>query len=272
MEDNADRARDLLAARREHSKGQGNFPTPEPHFGMRDERPEDREPSDLPKDRDDRSAPKGDVPVGQEDRNPGLETRVPPGPPARANPPGGMELARQEIRRPGAGRPGAKAERTTPRPNARRSSAAKREATRGERPRSQGRPEPGRAAKDTEKNAKRRAGEARIAKRPTAVLRRRTPAPVRRASGLTAAPRRTAKTAPPERGAGDRRAPGRVTGSRGGRSGNVQRTTARARGSVKPPTKRAAKGAGPDRTQVTAQGGKKASRRSSAGKGRSGRR
>ena len=240
MEDNADRARDLLAARREHSKGQGNFPTPEPHFGMRDERPEDREPSDLPKDRDDRSAPKGDVPAGQEDRNPGLETRVPRARPVRANPPGGMELVKREIGRDETQRPGAKAPRAAQRPNARRSSAAKREATRGERP--------------------------------APAARRRTAAPVRRASGLTAAPRRTAKTAPREGAAGDRRSAGRSSGGRGGRSGNVQRTAARARGSVKPLTKRAAKGAGPDKTQGTAQGGKKGSRRTSAGRGRAGRR
>ncbi len=56
MQDNAERARDLLAARREHSKGQGNFPTPEPHMGLRDERPEDREPRDLPKAKDDLTA------------------------------------------------------------------------------------------------------------------------------------------------------------------------------------------------------------------------
>ena len=272
MEDSATRARDLLAARREHSTGQGNFPIPEPHFGLRDERPEDREPSDLPKDRDDRSAPKGDVPAGQADRNPGLETRVPPPGATRANPPGGMELARRETSDNAASRGDRRPRRDPPRPNARRSSAAKREATRGERPRSQGRREPGQAAKDTEKNAKRRAGEARTAKRPTPVVRRRTPAPVRRPSGLAAAPRRTAKTAPPERGAGNRRAAGRTMGGRGGRSGNVQRTAARARGSLKPLTKRAAKGAGPDTTQGTAQGGKKASGRTSAGRGRAGRR
>lgn len=266
MEDSAARARDLLAARREHSKGQGNFPTPEPHFGMRDERPEDREPRDLPKERDDRSAPKGDVPVGQEDRNPGFETRVPRTAAPSADPAGSMEHAKREVGRPGAGGDGGRSRREIPRPNARRSSAARREATRRERPRRQGRPEPGRAAKDTEKNAKRRAGEARAAKR-TAAVPRRTTSPVRRAAGLTAAPRRTAKTAPPEqRSVGGRR------GSGAGRSGNVQRTAARTRGSAKPLTKRAAKSAGPNATRATAQGGKKASRRTSAGKGRSGRR
>lgn len=234
MQDNAERARDLLAARREHSKGQGNFPTPEPHMGMRDERPEDREPRDLPKAKDDRSAPKGDVPVGQEDRNPDLVTRVPRGGGREPNPPGGMELVEGSLERP-------KREARPARPNARRSSAAKREVMRDERPRRRGRVEPGTAAKDTEKNAKRRAGESR-ARKPTA-----TPA---RAARTTRAPMQ-----PPSRA-----------------SGNTQRTAARARGSTKPLTKRAAKSAGPDATQSTAQGGKKASRRTSAGRGRAGRR
>lgn len=234
MQDNAERARDLLAARREHSKGQGNFPTPEPHMGMRDERPEDREPRDLPKAKDDRSAPKGDVPVGQEDRNPDLVTRVPRGGGREPNPPGGMELVEGSLERP-------KREARPARPNARRSSAAKREVMRDERPRRRGRVEPGTAAKDTEKNAKRRAGESR-ARKPTA-----TPA---RAARTTRAPMQ-----PPSRA-----------------SGNTQRTAARARGSTKPLTKRAAKSAGPDATQSTAQGGQKASRRTSAGRGRAGRR
>ena len=240
--DNADRARDLLAARREHSKGQGNFPTPEPHMGLRDERPEDREPRDVPKSRDDRTAPKGDVPVGQEDRNPDLETRVPRGGGREPDPPGGMELVEREAERP-------KREPRPARPNARRSSAAKRDATRDERrverPRRRARVEPGPAAKDTEKNAKRRAGATRARKRGEA--------------GVTPAARRSA---PARRAV--RPAP-RATG-------NTQRAAAAARGSAKPLTKRAAKAAGPDATQPTAQGGKKANRRTSAGQGRAGRR
>jgi hypothetical protein len=238
MQDNAERARDLLAARREHSKGQGNFPTPEPHMGLRDERPEDREPRDLPKAKDGRTAPKGDAPVGQEDRNPDLVTRVPRGGGREPNSPGGMELVEGSLERP-------KREARPARPNARRSSAAKREVmrevTRDERPRHRGLVEPGTAAKDTEKNAKRRAGESR-ARKPTA-----TPA---RAARTTRAPMQPQSRA----------------------SGNTQRTAARARGSTKPLTKRAAKSAGPDATQSTAQGGKKASRRTSAGRGRAGRR
>ncbi|HKY50513.1 MAG TPA: hypothetical protein VJP45_04590, partial [Candidatus Limnocylindria bacterium] len=68
-------ARRTLKARREHSKGDGNFPRVEPGAEMLDERPEDREPRDLPKARDDRSAPKGNVTVGQDDRNPDLVAR-----------------------------------------------------------------------------------------------------------------------------------------------------------------------------------------------------
>ena len=234
MQDNAERARDLLAARREHSKGQGNFPTPEPHMGLRDERPEDREPRELPKAKDDRSAPKGDVPVGQEDRNPDLVTRVPRGGGREPNPPGGMELVVGSLERP-------KREARPARPNARRSSAAKREVMRDERPRRRGRVEPGTAAKDAEKNATRRAGESRA---------RKTTATPARAARTTRAP-----TRPPSRA-----------------SGNTQRTAARARGSTKPLTKRAAKSAGPDATQSTAQGGKKKNRRTSAGRGRAGRR
>ena len=246
MARNAERARDLLAARREHSKGQGNFPTPEPHMGLRDERPEDREPRDLPKARDDRSAPKGDVPIGQDDRNPDLVTRVPRATGRDPNPPGGMELVERDVQRP-------KREPSPARPNARRSSAAKRDATRNERrverPRRAARTEPGPAAKDTEKNAKRRAGESRAGKRGEA--------------GVTPAARRNA---PPPRAT--RAAPAR----RAAASGNTQRAAAKARGSAKPLTKRAARSAGPDATQSTAQGGKKANRRTSAGRGRSGRR
>lgn len=230
MKDNAEQARDLLAAHREHSKGQGNFPTPEPHMGLRDERPEDRKPRDLPKAKDDRSAPKGDVTAGQEERNPELETRVPRGGGREPNPPGGMELVEREVELP-------KSKARPARPNARRSSAAKRDAMRDERPRKRGRIEPGTAAKDAEKNAKRRAGESRARGTAPARPARPTRAPVRSRA-----------------------------------SGNTQRTAALARGSAKPLTKRAAKSAGPDATQSTAQGGKKANRRTSAGRGRAGRR
>src|SRR5687768_11724855 len=80
-------ARRVMKARREHSKGDGNFPTPEPSPQLvDDERPEDRLPRDIPKSRDDRSAPKGNITAGQDERNPNLETRDDqrPGPPSRA--------------------------------------------------------------------------------------------------------------------------------------------------------------------------------------------
>lgn len=79
-------ARRTLKARREHSKGDGNFPAPQPSAELVDEKPEDRSPRDLPKSRDDRSAPKGNITAGQDDRNPNLETRDDqrPGPPSRA--------------------------------------------------------------------------------------------------------------------------------------------------------------------------------------------
>jgi hypothetical protein len=69
-------ARRALKARREHSKGDGNFPSPERRADdLIQERPEDRSPRDVPKARDDRSAPKGNVTTGQADRNAGLEVR-----------------------------------------------------------------------------------------------------------------------------------------------------------------------------------------------------
>lgn len=79
-------ARRVLKARREHSKGDGNFPAPERSAELRDERPEDRMPRDIPKARDDRSAPKGNITAEQDDRNPNLEMADDqrPGPPSRA--------------------------------------------------------------------------------------------------------------------------------------------------------------------------------------------
>lgn len=79
-------ARRTLKARREHSKGDGNFPAPAPSAELVDEKPEDRTARDLPKARDDRSAPKGNATAGQDERNPNLETRDDqrPGPPSRA--------------------------------------------------------------------------------------------------------------------------------------------------------------------------------------------
>jgi hypothetical protein len=68
-------ARRTMKARREHSKGDGNFPSVDPGPDLIDERAEDRIPRDVPKSRDDRSAPKGNTSAGQLDRNPALEAR-----------------------------------------------------------------------------------------------------------------------------------------------------------------------------------------------------
>ena len=94
-------ARRALKARREHSKGDGNFPAPEPSASLLDERPEDREPRDIPKTRDDRSAPKGNITAGQDDRNPNLMTRDDqrPGPPSRAF---SLDAARDDAAMPDA--------------------------------------------------------------------------------------------------------------------------------------------------------------------------
>lgn len=115
-------AQRTLRARREHSKGDGDMPMVEPHRGLIDERPGDRMPHDVPKERDDRSAPKGNVTQGQRSRNPDLETRDDYEPRGRRAA-SGMDRARADA-----------VERNTPqrrspaRPTARRSSAAKRDA------------------------------------------------------------------------------------------------------------------------------------------------
>jgi hypothetical protein len=59
----------VLKARREHSKGDGNFPTPDPSDDLTAEAPRDREPEDVPKERDERTAPKGNETAGQRDRD-----------------------------------------------------------------------------------------------------------------------------------------------------------------------------------------------------------
>jgi len=111
-------ARRTLKARREHDKGDGNFPTPT-RLPI-DERPEDRLPEDLPKERDLRSAPKGNATAGQTDRNRDLEVRddYKPIRPRAATP---TEEAANMPRAP---------RKVAPRPTARRSSAAKRKARR----------------------------------------------------------------------------------------------------------------------------------------------
>lgn len=116
-----DERRRTLAARREHSKGDGNFPAPEPTAAVL-ERPEDRIPEDVPKEDDTRSAPKGNVTKGQQDRNPALETRDeyrPERPAPKSGFEEALEVADDTV-----------SDRAKPaaRPNARRSSAAKRAA------------------------------------------------------------------------------------------------------------------------------------------------
>ena len=114
------RARRALGARREHSKGDGNFPTPEPTAAIDEER-EDRTARDLPKSDDDRSAPKGNTPIGQAERNPEREVRDDFRPEPEREP-SGFKKAERAARAatPKAARPA--------RPTARRSSAAKRDA------------------------------------------------------------------------------------------------------------------------------------------------
>jgi len=116
-------ARRVLSARREHSKGDGNMPSAEPGPQLLDERPEDRGPRDLPKSRDDRSAPKGNTAAGQGDRNPDREVRDDFKPRRRGE--SGFSDAQRA-----ADVATAPKRRASARPTARRSSAAKRDALR----------------------------------------------------------------------------------------------------------------------------------------------
>ena len=120
----ADVAQQALFSRREHSKGDGNLPTAEPHPELIDERPRDRMPRDLPKERDDRSAPKGNVTRGQAARNPALEARDDYDP-ELPQPESGFERASAAAGRTVRPRRAASGAR----PKARRSSAAKRKVT-----------------------------------------------------------------------------------------------------------------------------------------------
>ncbi|MGH2378818.1 MAG: hypothetical protein ACRDGT_10125 [Candidatus Limnocylindria bacterium] len=175
-------AREALAAKREHSKGDGNFPRTAPRGVVRDEAPEDHMPRDVRKERDPRSAPKGAVTKGQEERNPDLELRDEAEPELKGRtPPSGFETAiaaaDEEIaaRRP---KPPAK------RPNARRSSAAKREATRRAPKRLQrrtGATTVPQAPKSSERSARRAAVERRpgVGKRRTGTAKTAKPKTVR---------------------------------------------------------------------------------------------
>lgn len=163
-----DEQRRTLAARREHSKGDGNFPDPEPTVTVM-ERAEDRTPEDLPKGRDRRSAPKGNVTKGQIDRNPTLEARD-DFRPELPTPESGFEEAldaAEEATSEAAPAPAA-------RPNARRSSSAKREALPKQRSRPPVEAKVGRAPKSAAKSGKRAAvaRRAQPGKRKTGAARR----------------------------------------------------------------------------------------------------
>jgi hypothetical protein len=171
-------ARRTLKARREHSKGDGNFPAPEPSPKLIDERPEDREPRDVPKSRDDRSAPKGNITAGQDDRNPNLETADDqrPGPPSRAF---SLDAARDAAAMPNAApraRPIAEAKRAE-KPKAERAPSMPKPKTRtvakrtGPRPRAQERTRAGSARGATKRAKPKRAMTKRAAPKRSAVKR-----------------------------------------------------------------------------------------------------
>lgn len=156
--------REALAARREHSKGDGNFPRTDPREPLQAEAPEDRTPRDLPKERDPRSAPKGDVSKGQKDRNPLLEIRDDAEPELKGlAPPSGFEEAIAAADETGAAR---RAKPRQKRPMARRSTSAKREALREKGPKRQRRRAPPQPVKGS------RAGAGASARRRSAPKRR----------------------------------------------------------------------------------------------------
>lgn len=231
-------ARRTLAARREHSKGHGNFPTPSPAADLVAERPEDRAPADLPKARDPRSAPKGNVTAGQADRNPNVEVRD-EFRPSLPTAPSGFERAKLAAdAAAGADEP------TTPRrPAARRSSAAKRQVLPASRTGGGRRalPEPGRAPRDAEKVAKRAAAERRAQARGSAavapsrerVSRATRTATARRAKKSRQASEEVARRRERARAAGRRQAarPARA----GGREPTKPRAAAQSRSRPKAP-------------------------------------
>jgi hypothetical protein len=160
-------ARRTLSARREHSKGDGNFP--EPEAAPIDERPEDRSPRDLPKAKDDRSAPKGNTTAGQGDRNPALEVRddYEPRRARRVKPP---VPARTPARR---------------KPRAARAAAPKRATTRASaKPQKAPRRKAGAASKGKRPNAQLRVAKARGSRKPATKRATRNSGP-RARSGAT---------------------------------------------------------------------------------------
>ena len=155
-------ARRTLKARREHSKGDGNFPAEEPGPQLLDERPEDRSPRDVPKEYDDRSAPKGNATKGQEARNPDLEVRDDFRSPRKIDS-GFTQAGRDAIRATSPSR----AQRAV-RPTARRSSSAKRKLTTRQRPRDRAKP----SVRQAPKSAQRSGQRAALARRPQIGKRR----------------------------------------------------------------------------------------------------
>lgn len=114
-----DEKRRTLAARREHSKGNGNFPEPEPTVTVL-ERPEDRMPEDLPKDPE---LPTPDSGFEMAARAADDATSEPVRPAARPN----------TRRAPSAKREAAPAKRARPRPEAKVTRAPKRSAKKAAR-------------------------------------------------------------------------------------------------------------------------------------------
>jgi hypothetical protein len=199
-------ARRVMKQRREHSKGDGNFPAPEPSPQlMDDERPEDREPRDLPKARDDRSAPKGNITAGQDDRNPDLDIRDDQRP-RRAGRASGMESARAAAAMP--------ASESRPRPIAEAKRAA---STAGQVKDAPGRPEkaekPRADRTPSMPKPRSRTVTKRTGERPTAT--ERTRGTTRRPTNLAKGKGAAVKRAPAKRAVANRATPKRAAPKRG---------------------------------------------------------
>jgi hypothetical protein len=240
-------ARRVMKARREHSKGDGNFPAPEPSPQlMDDERPEDRMPRDLPKARDDRSAPKGNITAGQDDRNPNLETSDDQrsGPPSRAF---SLDAARDAAAMPNAParpRPIAEAKRAGSTQGQVKDAPArpeKAEKPKADRTPSMPKPETRTVAKRTGTRPRAAEQTRGTTRRPTNLAKRKGAAVKRAPAKRAVANRATAKRAGPKRGSAKGAAPKRGTTKRAVRRGGTQRagTAARKRTAAKRTASRA---------------------------------
>jgi hypothetical protein len=221
-------ARRVMKARREHSKGDGNFPTPEPSPQLvDDERPEDRMPRDIPKSRDDRSAPKGNITAGQDERNPNLETRDDQrsGPPSRAF---SLDAARDAAAMPNA------APRQRPIAEAKRAAS-----TKGQVKDAPGRPEKAEKPKADRTPSMPKPRSRAVAKRtgPRPRATERTRGTTRRPTNLAKVKGAAVKRAPAKRAVAKRAAPKRAAARRGA----AKRTGAgtRKRATAKRPATRA---------------------------------